>query len=155
MLWAVLGVLLIAVVAYYSFTFLTAPQIDIRKFTGNVISVEGETIKLHGVFYGPSGTIPATLSAERDFSFRVDDATVFRKTTIQLPTPKEIPAKGGKFNVQDLHQEKGAGSLADLANSLSGWAAYVEADFPASILNSQNPIASYVFYRVLTIPTPQ
>lgn len=57
---------------------------------------------------------------------------------------------GGRFKLQDLPREEGQGSLADLAGYPSDIGIYVEADFPVSIHNAENPVASYVLYRIMS-----
>jgi len=152
-------ILLLAVVAgsYYIFYVRTSPQIDIRKFSGGVVSTEGNTIKLKGVFNGPQGTIPEYLSSERDFSFQVNENTQYEKEEIDWPTWDEVEVAGGslRFSTKDLSQSSKTGSLDDLKNtSLSNpGTMYVEANFISSIHRSENPIAASVFYKAMTMPS--
>ena len=152
-------VILAIIGAYYLFNYFSQPTVDIRKFTGNVASIDGEVIKLHGIFVGPPAMIPKDISSSRDFSFRTDETTQFEKVDIGWPTWEEVQAAPGghlTFKVEELTHIRGEGSLDDLKNlSLSNpGAVYVEANFRASIYNSKNPAASSVLYRLLTMPLP-
>lgn len=149
--------LLIIAVGFYIIPF-NGEKFDIRKFNGDVVSVEGETVTLNGVFDGPSGTIPQDLlSDERDFSFQVDGATKFEEIKIGWPSWEQVAAAPGghfKFNVSELSSNRVAGSLENLKNlSLSNpGTVYVEADFQASIYGSKNSVASFILYKLMTMP---
>jgi len=154
--------LLIIAVGFYVIPF-KGDKIDIRKFSGNIIGIDGETITLKGVFLESLGTIPENLSSQRDFSFRVNSTTRFEKLETILPTYEEIVTAGGRmtYNLEDRPQIKGEGSLDDLKNSFSltenGASAVnisVEVDFSSSIYKSKNPVASFVFYHILVRPRP-
>ena len=154
----VLAVVLILIGIGYLVSLKSSGTPDIREFSGNVESMEGDIIVLHGVFVGPAGTVPAELLAERDFSFRVDEQTQFRKTERTWPDWAELAKRGstGTIDVQDLPTVEGPGSLADLKKvyaNPTGWL-HIQADFPFSIYGSQNPVALSVFYDVMVMPAP-
>lgn len=155
----VLLLLFAVATVYYVFSFrLGEPQVDIRKFNGSVLAVEGDTITIRGVFSG-SVIIPEKFVSERDFSFRVSGDTEFRKADIRWPTWEELARQGtsGTFKIQDLPRTEVEGSLADLADLFSLIASrsvYMEAGFSSSIHNSKNPMASSVFYQLMGIPPP-
>ena len=154
----ILLLLFAAAAAYYVFPIrLNAPQVDIRKFSGNVVAVEDDKITLHGVFSGPAA-LPEDLASARDFSFKIDEATKFRKADIGWPTWEELATRGtsGSFNIQDLPRTEGDGSLDGLKNLflLNAERVYVEADFLSPIHNSKDPIASSILYQLIGIPPP-
>ncbi len=143
--------------SYYIFYVRTGtPEFDIRKFKGNIISIEGDIITLKGVFDGSVGTIPQDLLLERNFSFKVDDTTRFEELVIGWPTWDEVRSAGGtlKFSVEDLPQNRETKSWDSFKNtvSLNPGAVYVEVDFTTSIFNSKNPTALLVFYRTMNMP---
>lgn len=151
--------LIVLALGYYVFFIrLGVPQFDIRKFSGNVVVVEGNMITLHGMFSG-SSTIPENLKSERDFSFQAGEATQFKKADIRWPTWEELAKQGtsGTFNIEDLPRTDVESSLDDFTKSAllkDGRAVYAEVDFLTSIYNSKNPTASYVFYQLVGTPTP-
>lgn len=148
-------VILAIVGGYYLFLYFTKPTVDVRKFMGNIVNIEDEVVNLHGVFVGLPETAPKGLLSERDFSFRIDGSTSFKKFETILPSWKELRATGatsGSYNLKDLPRTEGVGSLDDLRNSLSKGYISVQVDFPASIYGSRNPIASFVFYHILVTP---
>lgn len=60
---SVLILLVVVAGGYYLYRTFTASRIYISKFTGNLLSVQGETVTLRGVFYSDSG-VPEDLSAD-------------------------------------------------------------------------------------------
>lgn len=143
------------VAGYYFFTAFNKSEIDIRKFTGEVVSVEGETVTLRGVYSGPAGTIPEDLLSVRTFRFRIDTSTGFKKLETSLPTWEELTADGatsGSYNLEDLPRVEGPSSLEELKGSLSKGATSVEADFSYSIHRSKDPVASHIFYHTIIEP---
>lgn len=156
---------------YYYFTSFNEPESEsgIYKFTGNIVSIEGETVNLFGVFDGPMETIPEELSSPREFSFRVNESTRFDKLEVKFPTAEELREKYGenhvyKYNIEDLPRVAGKGSLGDLnnlflsnADEKTGIAGnlIIEADFADSITDANDPVAFRVFYEILNMATPQ
>ena len=79
-------------------------------------------------------------------------------------TAEELKEKYGesniyKYNIEDLPQIESVGSMNDLKGlyslSLDGNFAgdiMVEADFPSSIYEAENPVAASVFYRIFVTP---
>ena len=158
----VLLITMVVVAGYYIF-FHSRPtredtSIDIRQFTGGLVSVEGNVVTVEGSFTGPLGTIPEHLLLDtRLFLFQVDDSTDFNKEEVILPAWEELAATGetsGTFYFKDLPQTESQGSLADLNNSLTLGGVHAEVDFPSSIHDTENPTASSVFYQVLVQEPP-
>lgn len=142
---------------YYLFPYFNRSKINIREFAGNIVSIKDEVITLRGVFVGSLGTVPKDFASARDFSFRVDSSTVFKKLETRLPTWEELKATGatsGSYKIEDLPRTESAGSFDDFRGLLNKEGVSVKADFTASILNSVNPIASLVFYYILVPPSP-
>lgn len=150
--------LLIIAVGFYILPF-RGEEFDIRKFNGDVVSVEGETVTLNGVFDGPAGTIPQDLLLnERDFSFKIDDSTQFTKADIGWPSWDKVDAAGGSlvFNIASLSYTEGPGSLGDLRSlgEFNPGVVYVEAEFQSSIYRATTPVASRVLYKLMSMPAP-
>lgn len=152
-------IILFAIAAiYYYYLYLNRPGIDIRGFSGNITVIENNTVTLHGGFYGPQENIPEDLRSARDFSFKIDRKTEFKKIDIRWPTWEELATQGtsGNFKVQDLPRTESGGSFDDLVNLFSsldtGRTIYLEVGFPASIYDSRSPTASSVLYQVIGIP---
>src|SRR3989338_8779586 len=102
---------------YYFFYILPGKsQFDIRKFGGNVASIEDDLVTLNGVFIpAPAGSLD--LSAKRNFTFRVDEETRLSKIEIKWPTWEEVAAAPEgrlKFSVEDLPSEQKEGDIEDL-----------------------------------------
>ncbi|OGN07899.1 MAG: hypothetical protein A2750_00385 [Candidatus Yanofskybacteria bacterium RIFCSPHIGHO2_01_FULL_45_42] len=144
---------------YYFFYILPGKsQFDIRKFGGNVVSIEDDLVTLNGVFIpAPAGSLD--LSAKRNFTFRVDEETRLSKIEIKWPTWEEVAAAPEgrlKFSVEDLPSEQKEGDIEDLKN----WflsnpnILYAEANFEKSIYKSENPVAVEVVYKLRAIPAP-
>ena len=133
-------------------------EFDIRKFSGNIKSVEGETITLNGT-YNTNETVPEELLAKRDFAFKVNRSTKFEKAETRFPSWEELKTAGkvsGNIARYNLEPSVGlAGSLTDLKNSISKGDILVEANFPVSIYRVQNPTASFIFYYILIRPSQQ
>ena len=154
-----LSFLVIFAVSYYIFNINSkdiSKQFDINKFRGQVISIEGETIKLRGVYVSAVPLDDTNLSSEREFSFRVGESTVFEKLEIRHPAWEElevIAKAGGTYDIADLPRFEGAGSFADLKKSFSSNSGIViDADFPVSIIDSRDPVVSSIFYTIMVIP---
>lgn len=160
---AIISLLVVAIVGFYANPF-KGEQVDIRRFIGNIVSIEGDIITLQGFFDGPTGTIPEKLLSKRSFSFRVNGNTIFEKLVINLPSWENLTAGGatsGTYKLQDLQRIEGEGSLDDMKSHLilndDGTSAnniHVEADFPVSVYNSKNPAASRIFYQVMARSSP-
>lgn len=155
-----LSFLAIVAVSYYVFNINSkdvSEQPYINKFSGQVVGVEGELIKLHGVYVS---TIPfdkdSDLGSERYFSFQINETTTFKKLEIRHPTWEKLRAiakVGGTYNIEDLPRNEGVGSFDDLKKSFSSnQNITIEADFSISIIDSEDTVASSVFYTVMIAP---
>ena len=148
------GVLIVLAIVggYYLFLYFTKSTVDVHKFMGNITSINDEVINLRGVFVDLPETAPKDLLSERDFSFRVDGSTIFKKLETRLPSIAELTANGatsGSYNLEDLPQIESVGSFDDLQNSLDKGGISIKVDFQTSIRGFRNPIASFVFYNIL------
>jgi len=130
-------------------------QVDIRKFTGKLSGVEENIVKLHGIYsvIGLSGE----LAEIRDFSFKTDANTQFKKLVITWPEWKTLTAGGktnGRIVLKDLPKVESEGSLEDLQSFIGSEAGMfsVEAEFSVNIYNLENPVASLVFYQIVIMP---
>jgi hypothetical protein len=128
-------------------------SVDVRKFTGNVLGVEGQTIALHGV-YAAFGPLPPKLQEPRDFYMQADETTIFKKTEVRWPSWDVLTADGqtsGIIYLNDLPKIQSEGSLADiqaLAASNPN-SVIVEADFARPIPNAKNPTAATISYEII------
>lgn len=160
LLMLVLSFLAIVAMGYYIFNINSdniSKQPYVNKFSGQVVGIEGELVKLRGVYVS---SIPfdknSDLGSERDFSFPVDGATTFKKLEIRHPNWEELRATGktsGTYNIADLPRFEGVGSFDDLKKYfLSNQDITIEADFSTSIIDSENAVASSVFYTIMIMP---
>jgi hypothetical protein len=154
-------IILVLVAGYFLVSYFTKSQTEIYKFSGEIVSVEGNSVTLYGVFVGPIGTIPERLSTPRNFSFLVDETTTFNKRETFMPSWESINAAGtvtetgaiiGRYSSKDLVNLEGEGSLEDLVASIQRGAISVEVDFETSIHNSDDEVASHVSYHILVSP---
>ena len=154
-------IILVLVVGYLAFSYFSKSQTEIYKFSGNIVSIEGDRVTLSGVFAGPIGTIPENLSAPRNLSFSVGEATTFRKLETFMPSWESINASGtvtetgaiiGSYSSEDLVTLEGEGSLEDLQASIERGAISVEVEFETSIHNSNREVAKHVSYHILVSP---
>ncbi|MBI4158037.1 MAG: hypothetical protein HY505_00210 [Candidatus Yanofskybacteria bacterium] len=152
-------ILIVSVVVGYYFFYgrSNKQEFDIRGFNGDVVSIEGERIILNGTFEGFEA-LPGNFVSERDFSLSIDDATQFTKVDIGWPSWDEVDDAGGTltFNIASLSYTEGPGSLADLkaTSELNPGTVYVEAEFQSSIYEAEIPVASHIFYRLMSMPIP-
>ncbi len=132
----------------------TRKPIEIRKFIGSPLRIEGDAITLKGV-YELQGVAPQDLLESREFTFRVGEGTSYKKIGLQLPSWKELAARGatGTLSLADLPRNDATGSLDDLRSMIGAGGVSVEAAFPATIYRSSNPVASVVTYRIITPPS--
>ena len=154
-------IVLLIVAGFLTFLILGKSKsdttIDIRKFSGGIESVDGDIITMQGIYDGPIGTTPENLSINQSFSFKVDLETSFDRLEIILPTWESLTGTGstsGTFYFRDLPQTEGEGSLEDIKESLSKGSISAEVDFPSSIYNTKNPVASSIFYTILVQSPP-
>jgi hypothetical protein len=151
----VLIFIVVGVSAFYFYSLFSKPRVEIYKFVGSIVSIDGESVTLKGTFDGPRGTIPEELLSQRDFTFYVDDNTQFEKIDFFLPNWEDLTAGGetsGTYNLEDVNSTQGVGSLDDLNSSLLKGGITVEASFADSIHGSQDSVASRIFYRVFVEP---
>src|SRR3989344_4776200 len=162
-IYVVLSILAIVGGYYYWSQYLASPEYDIRKFSGRVVNIEGETITLLGA-YNFQENFPKELSEEREFKFKVNSATLFDKIQARVPSMEEleiagkvkITATGAKiatYSIEELGDQfwfEGPGSLDDFKKWVSAeQSVYVQVEFSHSIYNSTNPVASRFFYKIL------
>jgi len=151
-------IILVLGVGYFLFSYFNKSQTEIYKFSGEIVSIEGNSITLYGVFVGPIETIPERLSEPRNFSFEVGESTTFKKLETFMPSWESINAAGtvtesgaiiGSYSSNDLVNLEGEGSLEDLVASIERGAISVEVEFDSSIHNSSSEVASHVSYHIL------
>lgn len=126
------------------------------KFKGQLVSIEGDIIKIKGFF--TSSSTPLELRGETTYSFRIDSGTNFRKLQIQMPSYESLRNSGKEntpYNIKDLPREELPGSLEDLKSSSSKGFLLVEGIFVNSTFETKNPIAAEVFYQLLLTPPDQ
>ena len=160
-----IGLLILAALGgYWLFQYFREPgldftQLDIHKFGGNIVSIKGETVLVHGVFSGPPEKIPEGLSAPRDFKFKMAGSTRFEKLEIRFPSWAELKAMGkvdgnqARYRLEELPQARKTGSFEDLKNSISRGGVIVEVDFIPSAHDPREAVAAFVFYQVFIEPS--
>lgn len=160
MLGVVLALVLVS--GYYLSSYFSKPKYDIRKISGYVVSIEGEIITTKGL-YESEETLPKELSEERDITFKVNSSTIFKKVEINIPSKEELIASGkakvlpngtyrAEYTLDDQSRIEGSGSLDNIKIWLSKGGVSIKAEFPESIHNSKDPIASEVSYLILIEP---
>jgi hypothetical protein len=125
-----------------------AKKMDVRKFTGTIKSMDGDTIILRGAFYPLPSLVPEKFQGERDLVFHVDESTRFHGVLTSVP---DLGNATGTFTFKpnELPKKEGPGSLQEL-RSLSGKGiTRLEVTFPYSILQRPDPVAELVIYRHL------
>ena len=127
---------------------------DITKFEGVAVSLEGNIIKVTGIFVS-STTLPAEISGLTSIMFAVSSTTKFDKTEYLLPDVKlSTPnsSKHGSIKVSDMSKVSGEGSMSDFLKLVSQnpGRVTVDADFSSSIYNTGTPVATKVFYTITT-----
>lgn len=162
---AIVSLLALLVLIFYVNPFKSEERVNIRKFRGNAVNIDGNIVTLYGIFDGLAGTIPKKLLSEQNFSFRVDDETTFKMLIINLPSWEELTANGvtsGSYDLQGLPRTEGESSLEDLKKylisddeNISAKRILVEADFPISIYKTKDSVASSVYYQIMIQPPPK
>ena len=142
-------ILILTVVAvvggYFFYVSLTQPEYDIRIFAGRFIGYDGSTLTLNGIFESESDPVPDSFQATQDFTFRVDESTVFEKEIIAWPPDENLKEQ----------RKLSSGSLEDL-KSLFGNAVYIKAAFPTSLYKKRDQaVASHLIYRVFAVSPSQ
>lgn len=148
----IIAIIIVLASGYYVFYLKgNTSSVDLRRFEGQIVSIDGDKITLKGMFVS-SSTIPLDLQGERSLVFLVDKTTQFKKTGIMLPTYESLRATGEttrSYKINDLPKSETAGSLEDIKLFLGHDGTVVQVDFPYSIHNKRNPKASLVFYQSL------
>src|SRR3989338_11500245 len=108
----VLAVILVLVLAFYYYGKSGSPiDTEIRKAVGRLISIEGDLITLGSS--PSSGEFSSDASLQQQFTFRINSETEWSRLVAKWPPWEELGISG-YINLEDLPQEKGAGSLEDL-----------------------------------------
>jgi regulator of protease activity HflC (stomatin/prohibitin superfamily) len=150
----ILIAILVLLAGFFVFYKSSNPEsADIRKFTGTIVSVEEQTVTLHGVFL--ADIIPEDFREPRDFSFQIDANTVFTKKEIYWDweeIKKENKNSGSDIvDLKDLPMMESEGSLNDIQSIPSSDLnnIRVEVDFPYSVSDREDSVASSVFYEII------
>lgn len=162
-----ISALIIVATGYYFYILTKESEVDIRKFTGNIVSIENKGVTLRGVYEGLDPDAPEELQLVRNFSFRVNKDTVLKKRETRFLSVDELESAGKgsngvyKYDFEDLPRFDSLGSLDDLNTwflsdfiGVSPGNIIVEASFFSSIYKAKTPTASSVFYNILIMPPP-
>ncbi len=124
------------------------------KFKGQLVSIEGNEVKIKGFF--TSSSTPYNLKGEATLSFKVNSSTSYRKLQIHMPSYESLRDSNGNlkgpYNIQDLPREEVVGSLSDLKDSVSKGILLVEGVFTNSTFDMKDLTAVEVFYQLLLSP---
>lgn len=144
----------ILVAAGTAYHFLRTAPVDIRKFTGSLVTVENGTVTLRGAFYPVPGPVPERFRSERDFIFRTDTRTRIFGISLSRPSPDKILSNGGRYKLKlnELPRKEAPGSLEELKKLIGTGMVRVDASFSSSIINAKNPVAASLIYRYLATP---
>ena len=118
----VLGVVFAALIlsgAYYIGGYTFGDHIDAREFGGRILSFEGDTIELVGmyIFDNPAQTQDVHQGVEAHVKANISNQTTWTKIRIYLPTQEEadrLKAGKGYYGPEDLRQEEVVGSIEDV-----------------------------------------
>ena len=139
-------------VGYYIYK-LSNPSYEIYQAVGQFTGFEDNSISIRGVFNSKDINAPKDLLAPRDFTFRVDETTKMEREIINWPTTSEgWEALGENFDLKDLPRKKESGSLENLKGLFGRETIFIQADFSSSIYGVNNPVASSIVYRLISLP---
>lgn len=149
--WKPILAVLAVFVVFYIWTLIDPGKNTINRFTGQLVGFQDNAVTVHGVFDSKSSKIPEDLSSPRDFTFRVDGSTKIEKEVIAWPiTSEEWEVLGDSFDIKDLPRQRTESSFEGLKTVLG--LVYVDAKFSASISEGEEPVASYIIFRVHSLP---
>jgi hypothetical protein len=139
-------------------TPVVSEVIDIRKFSGQIVSMDGNLITVRGR-YAQGSNISVELSNPRVFHFFVDDKTIFEKDEISWPSWESLRATGatnGTVDISKLPHESGTVTLVDFQKSMQDTEnlnnIMVEVSFGSTIYKVDKPLAQKLFYKKLIMP---
>lgn len=117
-----------------------------HRFVGQISSIEGNIISLaSGGYQFENGLNPAN----KIVKIKVDDDTMFTRTTLYLPTISEVRKTSGYYNPADLKKEVASSSLEDLKDRKVP--VYVE-NQSANIYGMSTIKAEKISYFITIIP---
>ena len=131
---------------------------DIHTFDGGVIKIKGNVVTLKGLFGTGTSTVPMKLQGVKEFSFQVTPETTFIKKEYNWPTWEEVErAPRGVLVYRPEPKEESVGSFNDLVSSFSLYpqGVHVIVDFSTVSPDSRTPVASSVFYEIISMPHPR
>jgi hypothetical protein len=148
-------VLLLAVVGvlyYFNPGFFGSSTKYEGEFNGNVSSIEGDKLSMHGVLISPSN-ISKDVGHDFDLTVTLNKSTKYTKREITIPSAELIAAEGkdsNSFNIKDADKKESPGSLADLREVLAKQGAGVALKFGFSKNDLTDGVAKQVTYQVVT-----
>jgi hypothetical protein len=126
----------------------TAEKYNLIRFGGTVVNATADgRITAKGTYVAKD--VPAELAGNQSLTFKVDSATVFKKTVITFAPPK---GSEQSFSISQLPHRTEDGSLDDIERNFSNINLIVGAEFTSSIYKQDQPTASVVNYTIMETP---
>lgn len=146
----IIFVVILLVGGIYYFFFVSTPKTI--RFLGSLVKVEGNTVTARGFYVFRNGdSSPRAGKEAQEINFQVGDNTKMWKRMIYFPSPNTTSGNVIVFNISDLPNQEGPGTLLDLQKSQDLGQVYIESEFPFSILGVlglTTPKSESVIYQV-------